>query len=256
MRLFFSYLAMHLKINLEYKMSFILTSFSQVLVMFMEIFSFCAIFDKFKLLNQYDINELILTFSIVWLGYSISEFIGRGFDHFSDLIVDGSFDLLLIRPRNLYLQILGSNISFEKTSRIIFAFIIFSISVYNLNFNIYSVIALIGMLIGMISLIMGLLIIGAAYCFISIQGIEFINVFTNGTKSFGQYPMKIYNKAMKFIFTFIIPLSLINYYPIQYIMGYTTNKVYIVLPYLAVLFLIPAFTLFNIGLRKYESSGS
>ena len=115
------YLSMHLKVALEYKASFILTIIAQTLSMFLEIFAVEALFYKFSLLDVYNINQLILSYSVVWLGFSLSETFSRGFDHFADLIVNGNFDLLLIRPRNIFLQIFGSDICYEKLGRVTLA---------------------------------------------------------------------------------------------------------------------------------------
>lgn len=258
MKLFMSYLNIHLKIRLQYKMSFLLTLISQFLVMFLEIFTIYSLFDKFSLLDMYDINELLLGFSTIWLAFSLCEMFGRGFDHFSKLIVNGNFDMLLIRPRSVFIQIIGSDIGYEKISRVTASLLLFiysSVKVLN-TISLSKILLLIFMVVGGIAIIMGVFIIGASFCFVTIQGLEIINIITNGTRQLGQYPMGIYKKVVRKIFTFIIPLTLINYYPLDYLVGRTNNILYTFLPLLTLLFLIPAFILFKIGMCKYKSSGS
>ncbi len=58
MKLFLNYLSLHLKISLEYKSSFIMGLISQILVMFVELFTVYALFLKFKLLDIYNPYEL------------------------------------------------------------------------------------------------------------------------------------------------------------------------------------------------------
>ena len=89
MSLIKNYLSLHLKISLEYKSSFILTVISQALAMLVELFTVMTLFSKFKLLDVYNTYELLLGFSTLWLGYSLVEMFGRGFDHFSRIIVTG-----------------------------------------------------------------------------------------------------------------------------------------------------------------------
>ena len=81
MNLIKNYLSLHLKISLEYKSSFILTIISQVLAMIVELFTVMTLFYKFKLLDIYNTYELLLGFSTLWLGHSLVEMFGRGFDH-------------------------------------------------------------------------------------------------------------------------------------------------------------------------------
>jgi len=258
MGLILKYFSNHLKVSLEYKTSLILSIIAQGLVMLVELFTIDSLFRKFGLLDTYNINELLLGFSIVWLGFSLTEMIFRGFDHFQNLIINGSFDLLLIRPRNIYLQIIGSDVCYEKTSRVLvslFLFIYSSIKVIK-TFTILKLLTLISMVIGCVIIFLSIFIIGASFCFITIQGLEVVNIFTDGTRQLGQYPMGIYKKIVRIIFTYIIPLTLVNYYPIKYLNNTTTNITYIFLPYLSIIFLIISILIFNQGIKKYNSTGS
>lgn len=258
MRLLLSYMSMHLKVRMQYKISFFLTMLSQLLIVVFELFVLQSIFDKFSLLEQYNKYELYFNFSIIWLGYSLAQFFGRGFDKFSNLIVDGSFDLLLIRPQRLYLQIIGSDMNYEKVSRIISTFILFIYSSIKIipSLNIIKVFVLLSIIIGAFLLIMSVFIIGASICFYTIQGLEFVNIFTDGTKHLGQYPMGIFNKVVRLVFTFVIPLTLVNYYPMEYLTGRESFIGYALLPLISILYILPAILIFKIGLKKYKSSGS
>jgi ABC-2 type transport system permease protein len=258
MKLLFKYLATHLKVSLEYKVSLLLSLIAQGLVMLAELFAINSLFHKFGLLDSYNIYELLFGFSIVWLGFSLSEMFFRGFDHFSDLIVHGKFDLLLIRPRNIYLQILGNDICYEKTSRVLVSLSLFIYSstkiIETLTFT--KLLTLILIVFGAVTIFASIFIIGAAFCFITIQGLEVVNIFTDGSRQLTQYPMGIYKKIVRIVFTFIIPLMLVNYYPVQYLTGKSDNIIYVFFPLLSILFFIISILIFNQGIKKYNSTGS
>lgn len=258
MKLLFKYLATHLKVSLEYKVSLLLSLIAQGLVMFAELFAINSLFHKFGLLDSYNIYELLFGFSIVWLGFSLSEMFFRGFDHFSDLIVHGKFDLLLIRPRNIYLQILGNDICYEKTSRVLFSLSLFIYSstkiIETLTFT--KLLTLILIVFGCVTIFASIFIIGASFCFVTIQGLEVVNIFTDGSRQLTQYPMGIYKKIVRIVFTFIIPLMLVNYYPVQYLTGKSDNIIYIFFPLLSIIFFIISILIFNQGIKKYNSTGS
>ncbi len=258
MKLIKNYLSLHLKISLEYKSSFILTVISQTLAMLVELFVVISLFNKFKLLDTYNTYEILLGFSTLWLGYSLVELFGRGFDHFSKIIINGNFDLLLIRPRSLFIQIFGSDICYEKTGRVLISLLIFiysSIKVIN-DFTILKVFLLISMILCSSIIIISVLIIGASFCFYTIQGLEVINIFTNGTRQVGQYPMGIYKKAVRLFFSIVIPITLVNYYPLRYLTGESNNIIYLLLPYYSIIIFIISNIIFHIGTKKYTSSGS
>ena len=119
MKYYIESIKMHLKSTLEYKISFILAFISQFLVFFTYYFIIIALFNKFSNIKGFTVYEVLLTFSIITFGFSVNEFLARGIDTFDNLIIDGSFDRLLLRPRNILLQVLCSNIDFVKLSRVI-----------------------------------------------------------------------------------------------------------------------------------------
>ena len=258
MKLIKNYLSLHLKISLEYKSSFILTVISQALAMLVELFTVMTLFTKFQLLDIYNTYELLLGFSTLWLGYSLVEMFGRGFDHFSKIIINGNFDLLLIRPRSLFIQIIGHEICYEKIGRVLLSlslFIFSSIKVIK-DISLLKILLLILMLLGTILIVLSVIIIGASFCFITIQGLEVINIFTNGTRQVGQYPMGIYKKGIRLVFSTIIPIALVNYYPLNYLTGRSNNLIYLLLPLYTIIVFIISNIIFQLGTKKYASSGS
>ena len=256
--LLWNYLKINLKGTLEYKASFVMMVISQVFIIFVELFVVDSLFTKFNLLGEYNIYQIMLCFSLVWFGYSFSEMAFRGFDQFDYLIVRGKLDLLLLRPRNLFIQIMGVNVCYEKVGRAVLSLGLYIYSAIKLvkHITFLKVVLLILMPIGCNILFLSILIFGAALCFKTIQGLEVINIFTSGTKQLSEYPMDMYNKVVKRIFTFIIPLTLVNYYPVKYLIDETSNILYVFLPLCTIGLLIISLLVFNKAVRHYCSTGS
>ena len=206
MKSYLKYLGIHLKSSLEYKTSFILSIISQIIVFFSYYFSVIALFERFSNIKGYTLYEVLLTFAIIQIGYACIEIFARGLDRFDQLIVSGNFDRLLLRPQNLILQICCQQIAIEKLGRLIQAVIIliFSLVKLNLDYTPLKVISLVLMVISAVVIFFGLFLIAAAYCFLTVQGLEVRNVFTDGGKHMAQYPIGIFNKYFVKIFTYII----------------------------------------------------
>jgi len=119
-----------------------------------------------------------------------------------------------------------------------------------------KVLTVIFMVIGGTAVFSGLFLIYAALCFFTLEGLEFMNVFTDGAREFGKYPIGIYGKKMLLFTTFIIPYALVQYYPLLFVLGRTDNVMFMVIPLCAVLFLVPCYVLWRFGVRHYTSSGS
>lgn len=258
MKLYINYLKLHLKSLFEYKTSLILSVMSQILVFYSFTFVITSMFNKFSSIKGFTLYEVLFTFSIINFGYSINEVFARGIDQFDDLIITGDFDRLLSRPVNILNQVIGFKIYYVKVIRIIYSLIILIYSLINLhiNWNIYKVLTLIFMLISSIAIFFSIFLVTASYCFLTVQGLEIRNVLTDGGKNIAQYPMGIFPKSIFKFFTFIIPYSLVNYYPLLFMLGKSSNNLYMFLPLVVLLYIIPAILLFNRGSKKYLSTGS
>ena len=258
MKLYFEYFMVNLKSELQYKTSFIMSFISQFFVFFGYYFTIICLFDKFSNIKGFTMYEVLLTFSIIQFGFSFCESFFRRLDQFDNLIINGTFDKLLIRPRNIMLQIFGEQISFIKMSRLLQSIIILIISIAKIDviWNISKVITLIFMLISSIVIFLGIFILSASYCFLTIKGLEVRNVFTAGGKHMAQYPIGIFKKGFIWFFTFIIPYGFINYYPLLYILDRKSNNLLMFSPLITIIYLIPCIIVFYKGIKKYKSAGS
>lgn len=257
MKLIGKYLGMYFKSQLEYKSSFILTCIAQLLTLSLSSFMVFILMDKFHFLDNYDIYELMLGISIVQFGFSFSECFMRGFDKFSEVIKVGGLDLMLIRPRNIYVQVFGSNIELTKLSRVLGSLVLFIIAISNIDgITWYGVLYLFLLLVGSSMIYAALFIFSACFCFKTVEGLEFMNIFTDGSREFGQYPMGLFRREVILVFTFLIPLACVNYYPISYILGKSDNIWYLISPLMTVILFIMSIITFNRCIRHYEGTGS
>ena len=243
MKLYLNSLALHLKSELEYRMSFIISFLSQILIFFTYYFVIIALFSKFNNIKGFTLYEVLLCFSIIQFGFAFNEVFARGIDKFDKLIIEGGFDRLLLRPKNLILQVLCSDGDFVKVSRLIQAIIVLVIALINLKVEItfLKVICLILMLMASCVIFFGIFLLAASYCFMTVQGLEVRNVFTDGGKHMAQYPIGVFKKGFVFFFTFIIPYAFVNYYPLLYFIGRNDNILYAFSPIVVFLYLIPCF---------------
>lgn len=258
MKLFFKYLILHFKIAMEYKSSFIFTLIAQLFFILAELLVIVSLVIKFQLFDMISIHEILYTFSLLWIGYSGMQIFGRGFDKFSNIIKNGNFDTLLTRPRSLLLQIYGTNIGYEKIGRLLIVSIIFIYSVIHLvnDWTILKLLTIFFSIVGVLIIYLSIFIINAALSFVTIQGLEIVNIFSCGSRQVGQYPMKIYHHLVRLVFTFVIPITLVNYYPLDYLCDRSSNVLLVFIPLLTfILFFISLFT-FKLGLNKYTSTGS
>ena len=258
MKVYFKTILMLIKAQLEYKKAFIISVIGSFLITFLLTISVYFLFEEFEQIGNWTFYEVAFLFGMVFFNFSISEMFLRGLDHFENIIKNGEFDRILIRPQNTLLQATCTEFDLSKIGRIIQCLIIIVISLTNLNieWNLYKIFVFILMNISCFIIFLGIFILKASFCFWTIQGLEFMNILSEGGKKVAQYPIDIYAKWFRMFFTFIVPFGLVNYYPVLYLFGKTNNWCFGVLPLFTILFLIPCIFVWKIGVKHYESAGS
>lgn len=257
-KLYFKSLKMHISSELEYKTSFIINFISQIFTYFTYYFLIIALFQRFDNIRGFTMYEVLLCFSIIQFGFSVNETFFRGVDKFETLIINGTLDRLLLRPVNVLYQVMCNETDLVKVSRVIQSIVVMIIALFKLKISITfsKIVLLILMMLASVLIFFSIFVLMASYCFITVQGLEVKNLFTDGGKHVAQYPIGIFNKSFIFIFTFIIPYAFVNYYPILYFLEKTNNLFYYFSPLLIIIYLVPCLYLFKLGLKRYNSVGS
>ncbi len=260
MKIYFKYLKILIKKELQYRTSFILLAVGQFFVPFIIFVGIYLLFLRFPNVGGWSLYEVALTYAIIHIAFSISECFGRGFDVFSTNIKSGTFDRILLRPRSTILQVFGTRFEFSRIGRLLQAIIVLIYAIYHLNidWSIMKTITLMFMIISGIIIFIGIFMIGATFAFWTIEGLEVINIFSDGGRAMAQYPLTIYNKFIRKFFTFVIPLGTVNYLPLMFVLDKVNeNKfIYMLTPLLGILFIIPCITIWNHGVKHYKSTGS
>lgn len=247
----------HLKSVMEYKTSFLMTCIGQFLTSFNVFLGIFFMFQRFSSVEGFTYNEVLLCFGITLMEFSLAEAVGRGFDVFSSIISNGEFDRIMVRPRSEILQVLGSRVEFSRIGRILQALVMFiyGFSVSDITWNFRKVLTVFLMLACGAVVFGSLFLIYASICFFTIEGLEFMNIFTDGAKEYGKYPVSIYGKRILQLCTFVIPYALVQYYPFLYLLD-RGKPYYCLLPLISCLFMVPCLLLWKLGVRHYKSCGS
>ncbi len=258
MKLYLKYVSVILRGLMQYKASFVMAATGQFLVSFSAFLGVWFLFDRFHTVAGFTFAETLLCFAIIPMAFALAECFVRGFDTFSGTISNGEFDRIMVRPQNEILQVLGSKMDFTRFGRLLQTILVFAYAIpkSGIVWSADKILTLIFMIAGGFCVFSGLFIVYAALCFFTTEGLEFINVFTDGGREFGQYPFSVYGKRVLQILTFIIPLALVQYYPFLYLTGRSAQPYYPFLPLVGSLFLIPCLLFWRFGVRHYKSTGS
>jgi ABC-2 type transport system permease protein len=260
MILYFKYLLILLKSQMQYRTSFWLLSIGQFFIPFSVFAGMYFMFERFGQIKGWSFFEVSLAFGVIHMAFSISECLARGFDAFSSLVAGGDFDRLLVRPRSTVVQVLGSKCEFTRIGRIAQSLLMLVWAILNLpiEWTFLKMFTLLLMVISGIFIFTGIFMLAATLSFWTIQGLEVANVFTDGGREMSQYPLNIYQKWVTRFFTFVIPFGCVNYLPLLYLLDRASGNdlLYMLSPIAGMLFFFPCLLVWHFGVRHYRSTGS
>ncbi len=258
MKLYFKYLKVQFKTNLTYKGSSLMSIFGQLLSIIATLVGIYCLFGRFDTLGGYSFNDILITYSIIIFVFSFDEMFFRGFDEFDKLIRTGEMDRLLLRPRNLVLQICGHKIEIMKLGRAVIGFVLIVISclLSSIQWDIWKALVLLEMILSGIITFFGVYLLTSSVTIFTIQKAEFINIFTDGGRELCYYPLDVFKKFISKFFTFVIPFASFNYLPLRFLLGLPDATVwYVIYPLVSVVFCIIAYFVFNFCMKFYKSAG-
>ena len=255
--LYIKMIGVHLKSQMQYRLSFFLTTLGQFITSFTAFFGISFMFSRFHAVEGFTYEEVLLCFAVVVMAFSLGEMAGGGFATFPRMIGNGEFDRALVRPRSLLLQVLAPKMDFTRLGLLLQAVLVlcYAVPKSGVVWTWGKALTLCLMILSGGVLFFSLFLIYAACAFFTLEGLEFFNFFTYGGRKFGN-PFSIYGKNVLFFLTFVIPLALFQYYPLLYLLDREQSAAFALLPLAGMLFLAPSYALFRLGLRHYKSTGS
>lgn len=257
MRLYLSFLSLHLKSAMTYRSSFLLSCLGQLLVTVNTFLGVKFLMDRFGTVAGYTLPQLALCFGVILTATSLAECFARGFDAFAAVLSQARFDRLLVRPRGLIFQLLCEEMKLSMVPRLLQAVLMlgWAISAGAVRWTAAKAAVLVLMILCGAAVFFGLFLINAALCFFTLEGLEVMNIFTDGPREYGKYPFGIYGRGVLWILTLLVPLALVQHWPLQYLLDRGPGW-YGLLPLLSLLFLLPCAAAWRLGVQHYRSTGS
>lgn len=263
LHLYLRYAGVSIRGQMQYRASFVMMTLGHFCVTGIEFLGLWALFDRFEKLNEWTLPEAALFYGMVHLAMAIAEAVPRGFDVFGGMVRSGDFDRLLLRPRSTALQVLGQHIQLMRAGRFLqgLAVLLWASKALGIAWTPATLALLTGAVLGGACLFSGLFILQAAVCFWTVESIEIMNCFTYGGVEAAQFPLTIYRPWFRRVFTFLIPLATINYFPAHVILGRVEPlgspvSFQWLAPAVGVAFLTMSLQVWRVGVRHYCSTGS
>ena len=252
-----------LKSQLQYPLSFLLQTLAQLIMEGGEMLAVVLLVDRFDHLNQWSAGDLYFFFGLMSVTFYITECFGRGITgNFPSMVRTGQLDTLLIRPRGILTQVLCSAVDPRRITCIAVGTVslILGSRMSRVDWTAANILLLAESIFCGFWLILGLFLIEAIFCIYSVKSVELVNALSYGGRSACEYPIDIYPRPLRILFTAIAPFALVLHAPASYILGKPLHGwptwTAFVCPLAGVVFFTVIYLFFRKAMQFYRSTGS
>ncbi len=250
-------LVLNIKEQLSFKNDSILWLIVRTLDSIMGILVILFIFNNTLEIQGFNREECLLIYSLYTISIDVFYcFFAWTLWYSNSYILQGKLSSVLRLPVNPFLYITFDNFALSEVFGIITGLLIFIYSACTLHLSILSILSLFLFLIAGTLGIVGLFLIVSS-CSIKHPKIEEAFSPLMYMLDFAQYPISIYNGFVRFVLTYIFPISMIAFYPAAFSLHkYSYDIKFILLPIYSIALFIIGYILFIKSTKKYEGTGA
>jgi ABC-2 type transport system permease protein len=212
---------LQVRCQMQYRFNFALSLLGTFLFTTLDFAAILIVFHNIQTLAGWSLVQVALLYSSAAVSFALADIVVGGLDRLPDMIRDGTFDTLLLRPRSTFFLLLTRDFMIGRAGRLIQAAGVLVVVAQLLN--VYWSPARVAVLIAAVlsgAVIMGAIwVIAACVAFWAVDSGEFVNTFTTGALFVAQYPAGIFTGWMRRGVVFVVPVAFVIYLPATYLLG-------------------------------------
>lgn len=250
-----------LKIELQYPGNFLLQVLGIGSMGLLYIIEIWLLTRAFPSVGGWDFWQLGFMTGLFQMALGVYHALFIYFGWHSDLVVEGTYDRILIRPVHPILQIMTGRLHLAALGEFLPGIVLFALtsSRVNIQWNFFNGLFLVLIIFSgaVIQWAVTLVIAAFDFWFVRTALFEIINPFQDFLT---RYPIHIYPPLFRFLMTFILPFAFIAYYPTHYffqreVAMFNPSFAYLT-PLVALLMAALAVAFWTWGLKSYQSTGT
>jgi ABC-2 type transport system permease protein len=248
---------------MHYRSSFLMQIGGNFIVNFAEVVVLWSLFQHFDNMGGWDLAEVVFLHGLAMVMFALGDTVSNGIQSVPQLIREGTFDRTLIRPMSSYIQSMVNEVSLRHFGLLAqgTGLLIIGMATVETGWTPGKLLYLPIVLVSGAAFFAALFTVEAIISFWTVNSIEAVNAFTYGGSDLGQYPLNIFQRGMRFLFLFIVPVGFLTYYPAVFFLDKEDplglpSIASFVAPIAAMAFCLVISRGWSLALRHYHSTGS
>lgn len=248
----------YIKVRLQYRGDFIIGSLGILFKNISGLFTFWILFKSISNIEGWSYDELVFIYAFSLLSITPKQIFFDNIWRLPQHLREGTFLKYYFKPLNMMFYYMSEVFDLKGLCQLLFGGISFAYASYKLgiHWSIFNITLLIFLLISSSLIMISIMIMASAVSFWVGDSTSLMS-FTYRFNEFAKYPITIFNNFLGFIFTFILPISFIAYYPSMFFLRPNSLNFFVFLsPIVGVVFFLIAYLLWNRGAYRYSGTGS
>jgi len=263
LRIYLRLVGASLQAQMEYKTSFLFRGMTVIIFYGCQFALIGLLLHKFKHINNWRLEEVAFLYGMLILAHGMNGLFLDALTIFDDHIVEGTFDRFLIRPVPPFMQVISSRVEVTTAATFLLGLATFVVAAYfvHVRWTPGKVLFLPVVLVGAAMIQAGIRMTLASAAFWTVRSRPLFHLILYSTREFLWYPLSIYQVGVQVVFTLVLPLAFMNYYPSQYFLdkqefGMFHPVFQFLTPVVGVLCFIFGIWMWRRGIQNYQSTGS
>lgn len=247
-----------LKSKMSYRADFIISTIGMIFTNISGFISFWIIFKNFPTIMGWNYYEMLFLYGFSLISLTPVQCFFDNNWNLGGHVYSGDFIKYCFRPINLFFYYMSEIFDIKGLGQFAFGILTLGYAWNKLDLEI-SVIIILKLIIGIITaslFMIAIMNVAAATCFWVINS-SYVMVMAFKFKDYAKYPVTIFTSGFKFIFTFIIPIAFIAYYPsLLFLRSGEIPILTWLSPFIGVVFFYISYLIWMKGATAYSGTGS
>jgi ABC-2 type transport system permease protein len=244
---------------MQYRADFIISTIGMVFVSLANIFVFQILFTSIPKLAGWNFNEIIFIYAVYLLSIAPLQLVFDNIWFLRFSIADGSFIKYYLKPLNIMFYFMSERMDIKGFSQLGLglAALIYASYQLGLDWTPARMFLLIMALLGSSLVASSIMIIAGSTGFWMVSGSLPVLNLARRIRDFAPFPTSIFDGFFRLVFTFVIPIGFVAFYPAQLFLKPDNIPLLAYLsPLMGVGFFMLACLVWKKGVDSYAGTGS
>ena len=258
MSIYAKVLVQDLKSKMSYRADFIISNIGMIISNLVGFVTFYILFSNFPSINGWTMYEMLFMYGFSLIALTPLQCFFDNNWNLRFMVRTGDFIKYCFRPINIFFYFISEVFDVKGLGQLCFGVgtLVYAWSHLAIPVTFVTIMQMVLYLLAASLFMIAIMNFAAATCF-WIQNSGYVMVIMFRFKDFAKYPASIFNTVFRVIFTFVIPIAFIAYYPSLVVLRPDNVPLLSWLsPLIGLVFFYLSYKFWMLGARKYDGTGS